>query len=122
MNNAEGTWTYENLDEWIKNPAAYLRGTSMSFAGIRRDNDRAAVIAYLAANTANPPAFPEPLPAADEAIDAVPSDGELIDGEAVPVEGIVVPAEGEEAAPAEEGAAPAEAPVEPAPVEEAPAE
>ncbi|AXE63265.1 hypothetical protein BBF93_02805 [Hyphomonas sp. CACIAM 19H1] len=121
MNNAEGTWTYENLDEWIKNPAAYLRGTSMSFAGIRRDNDRAAVIAYLAANTANPPAFPEPLPVADEDINAVPSDGELIDGEAVPVEGAVVPAEGE-AAPAEEGAAPAEAPVEPAPVEEAPAE
>lgn len=122
MNNAEGSWTYENLDEWIKNPGAYLRGTSMSFAGIRRDNDRAAVIAYLAANTENAPAFPEPLPAADETGDvAVPTDGELVDGEAVPVEGAVVPAEGE-AAPAEEGAAPAEAPVEPVPAEEAPAE
>lgn len=115
MANAEGSWTYENLDEWIKNPGAYLRGTSMSFAGIRRDNDRAAVIAYLAANTENAPAFPEPLPAADEAGDvAVPTDGELVDGEAVPVEGAVVPAEGE--------AAPAEAPVEPVPADEAPAE
>lgn len=122
MANAEGNWSYENLDAWIKNPGAYLRGTSMSFAGIRRDNDRAAVIAYLAANTTNPPAFPEPLPAAEETGDvAVPTDGELVDGEAVPVEGAVVPAEGE-AAPAEEGTAPAEAPAEPAPAEEAPTE
>jgi cytochrome c len=61
--NMGGDWSYENLDAWLKNPAGYLRGTSMSFAGIRRDTDRAAVIAYLAVNTANPPAFPEPLPA-----------------------------------------------------------
>lgn len=124
--NAEGTWTYENLDGWLNNPAGYLRGTSMSFAGIRRDADRAAVIAYLAANTENAPAFPAPLPAADDGeIDPVPSEGELIDGEAVPVEGAVVPAEGEDApAATEEGAAPAEtAPAtEEAPVEEAPAE
>ncbi|PKP81028.1 MAG: cytochrome c family protein [Alphaproteobacteria bacterium HGW-Alphaproteobacteria-18] len=124
LTNAEGTWTYENLDGWLNNPAGYLRGTSMSFAGIRRDTDRAAVIAYLAANTENAPAFPEPLPVAEEGdIDAVPSDGELIDGEAVPVEGAVVPAEGE-AGPAETETAPAdEAPATPdAPVEEAPAE
>lgn len=130
LSNAEGSWTYENLNEWINNPAAYVRGTSMSFAGIRRDADRAAVIAYLAANTENAPAFPEPLPVAAEGeIDAVPSEGELIDGEAVPVEGAVVPAEGEAApAAAEEGAVPAEeapatqeAPAE-ASAEEAPAE
>lgn len=126
LTNAEGAWTYENMDAWLKNPAAYVRGTSMSFAGIRRDTDRAAVIAYLAANTENAPAFPAPLPAAaDGEVDAVPSEGELIDGEAVPVEGAVVPAEGEEApAAAAEGAAPAEtAPAtEEAPVEDAPAE
>jgi cytochrome c len=124
MTNAEGTWTYENLDAWLNNPAAYIRGTSMSFAGIRRDTDRAAVIAYLAANTASPPAFPEPLataaPAGDEAL---PAEGEVVEGEAAPADGAAVPAEGEAApAPAEEGAAPAEAPAEPAPAEEAPAE
>lgn len=117
MNNAEGNWSYENLDSWLKNPGAYLRGTSMSFAGIRRDADRAAVIAYLAANTANAPAFPEPLPAADEAGDeAVPAEGEAVEGEEAEA-----PAE-DGAAPAEEGEAPAEAPAEEAPAEEAPAE
>ncbi len=123
MNNAEGNWSYENLDGWIKNPASYMRGTSMSFAGIRRDADRAAVIAYLAANTENAPAFPEPLPAASEEAgdEAVPAEGEVVEGEAAPAEGAAVPAEGE-AAPAEEGTAPADAPAEPAPTEEAPTE
>lgn len=122
LSNAEGSWTYENLDAWINNPGAYVRGTSMSFAGIRRDTDRAAVIAYLAANTENAPAFPEPLPAAEEGeIDAVPSDGELIDGEAVPVEGLTVPAEGE-AAPAEADGSAAPADEAPAAEEDAPAE
>ncbi|ABI76270.1 cytochrome c family protein [Hyphomonas neptunium ATCC 15444] len=130
LSNAEGSWTYENLNEWINNPSAYVRGTSMSFAGIRRDTDRAAVIAYLAANTENAPAFPEPLPAAEEAGDeAVPAEGEAVEGEAAPADGAAVPAEGEAApAAAEEGAAPAEeapateeAPTE-APAEEAPAE
>lgn len=124
MTNAEGNWTYENLNAWLNNPGAYLRGTSMSFAGIRRDTDRAAVIAYLAANTVSPPPFPEPLPAAEEGgEDAAPAEGEAAEGEAVPADGTAVPAEGEaaEAAPAaEEDAAPAEAPE--APAEEAPAE
>lgn len=119
MANAEGSWTYENLDSWVKNPGAYMRGTSMSFAGIRRDSDRAAVIAYLAANTENAPAFPEPLPAAGEATDeaAVPAEGEVVEGEAAPAEDAAVPAEGEAAPAAEEGAAPAEAPAEEAPTE-----
>lgn len=112
---AEGSWTYENLDAWLKSPAGYVRGTSMSFAGIKRDADRANVIAYLAANTEGAPPFPAPLAAAAPA----PAEGEVVpaEGEAVPVEGEVAPAEGE-AAPAEgtppaEGApAPAEAPAE----------
>lgn len=123
LSNADGVWTYENLDEWLKNPASYLRGTSMSFAGIRRDPDRAAVIAYLASYTENAPAFPDPLPEATEetveedGAEGVPAEGETAEGEAV-TEGETAPAE--EAAP-QEDAAPAGAPAE-APAEEAPAE
>ena len=121
LSNAEGSWTYENLDAWINNPAGYVRGTSMSFAGIRRDTDRAAVIAYLAANTENAPAFPAPLAAAPEAgEEAVPAEGEVVEGEAVPADAATAPVEGEEAAPAAE--TPAEAPAEDAPAEEVPAE
>lgn len=111
MKAAEGQWSYENLDAWLKSPAGYMKGTSMSFAGIKKDADRVNVIAYLAANTEGAPAFPAPLAA------AAPADGEVVpaEGEAVPAEGEVAPADGE-AAPAEgtpppEGA-PAEAPAE----------
>jgi|EP01013_Petalomonas_cantuscygni_P022812 cytochrome c len=66
MESTPGEWTYEALDEWLYNPSAYIRGTTMSFAGLRRDDDRVNVIAYLASNTTNPPAFPEPLAASAE--------------------------------------------------------
>ncbi|MEQ9506088.1 MAG: cytochrome c family protein [Hyphomonas sp.] len=108
LSNAEGSWTYENLDAWLKSPAGYVRGTSMSFAGIKRDTDRANVIAYLAANTEGAPAFPAPMEAAAPAEDeAVPAEGEAVpaDAPAEPVEGEAAPAEGETApveAPAEE--------------------
>ncbi len=78
LNNMGGEWTYEALDAWLLNPAAYARGTSMSFAGIRRDADRAAVIAYLAENSINPPPFPEPLEARipdTEDVVTVPAEG-----------------------------------------------
>ncbi len=66
MESTPGEWTYEALNEWLYNPSAYIRGTTMSFAGLRRDDDRVNVIAYLASNTTNPPAFPEPLAASAE--------------------------------------------------------
>lgn len=105
MKAAEGQWTYENLDAWLKSPAGYMKGTSMSFAGIKKDADRANVIAYLAANTEGAPPFPAPLAA------AAPAEGEAVpaEGEAVPAEGEAAPAEGT-APPAEGEAAPAEAP------------
>ena len=100
-----GDWTYEELDHWINNPSAYARGTSMSFAGLRRDSDRVNVIAYLAANSPNAPAPPAPLEAASD--------------EAAPAEGDVAPAEGEADAAAPD-AVEGDAAVETAP--EAPAE
>jgi len=57
-----GEWTYENLDAYLKNPSGYINGTAMSFIGLRKDDERAAMIAYLAQQSDNPPAFPEPLP------------------------------------------------------------
>ena len=66
-----GSWTYEDLNHWLNNPGAFARGTSMSFAGLRRDTDRANVIAYLAANSPGAPAFPAPMEASsDEAAPA----------------------------------------------------
>lgn len=41
------TWTLEHLDKYLENPRAYIPGNRMSFAGLRRPNDRRDVIAYL---------------------------------------------------------------------------
>lgn len=57
----DGTWTYENLDAFLADPKGYVPGTKMSFAGLRRPGERADVIAYLRANTENPPPLPEPV-------------------------------------------------------------
>lgn len=45
--NAGWVWTPEKLEEYLKNPRAVIPGTTMAFAGIRQDADRANVIEYL---------------------------------------------------------------------------
>ena len=46
--NAGGIWTPEKLDTFLKDPMAAYPGTSMAFGGLAKENDRKAVIAYLA--------------------------------------------------------------------------
>ena len=70
-----GTWTYENLDAWLKSPKAYAPGTKMSFAGLGKPEDRANMIAYLKANGGGPD-FPAPKAAAPEGDSAVPAEGD----------------------------------------------
>ncbi|WP_245837833.1 c-type cytochrome [Tropicimonas sediminicola] len=43
-------WTDETLTEYLTNPKAYLKGNRMSFAGLKKAEDTAAVIAYLKAH------------------------------------------------------------------------
>ncbi|MFK7761994.1 MAG: cytochrome c family protein [Roseobacter sp.] len=43
----DGAWTPENLSGFLEKPSSYAPGTSMSFAGLRKVQDRADVIAYL---------------------------------------------------------------------------
>ena len=90
-------WTYENLDHWLENPSAYIRGTSMAFAGLRRDDERADVLAYLAANSPNAPAFPEPLPedAGDETAEGEAEEASAEAGESGAVDAAVTTTEEE---------------------------
>ncbi len=44
------TWTEENLFEYLENPREYIPGTIMAFPGLRDEQDRADVIAYIEAN------------------------------------------------------------------------
>jgi len=40
-------WTWQSLSDWLKGPNAFAPGTAMSFAGLKNDQTRADVIAYL---------------------------------------------------------------------------
>ena len=88
LDSTEGDWTYENLDTWLLAPSKYARGTNMAFAGLNRDDERANVLAYLTSFTPDAPAFPAPLPPAEEA--ELVEDG-VEDGTEAPVEGSVEP-------------------------------
>ena len=40
-------WTVEVLDTYLAKPRTLIKGSKMSFAGLRKEKDRADVIAYL---------------------------------------------------------------------------
>lgn len=41
------TWTTELLDKFLESPMTEVRGTSMAFAGLRKEDDRENLICYL---------------------------------------------------------------------------
>lgn len=43
----EGVWTYEHINAFVANPKAIVPGTRMAYAGLRKTEDRANLIAYL---------------------------------------------------------------------------
>ncbi|NDV52711.1 MULTISPECIES: cytochrome c family protein [unclassified Salipiger] len=45
---ADGTWTPEELAAFLEKPRDFAKGTKMSFPGLRKEDERADVIAYLA--------------------------------------------------------------------------
>lgn len=65
LSELEGGWTYESLDGFLTSPARYARGTSMSYRGIRDQEQRMNLIAYLRTLSDSPADLPEPLPAAE---------------------------------------------------------
>lgn len=71
---AGDTWTYANLDAFLRRPKGFTPGTKMTFAGIRNAKERADVLAYLQSLSASPKPFPPPEPVAEAApVDAAPA-------------------------------------------------
>jgi cytochrome c len=61
-------WTWDDLNSWLKNPKGYASGNKMSFAGLSKPEDRAAVMVWLNQQSANPlPLPPAPAPAEEPA-------------------------------------------------------
>jgi cytochrome c len=51
-------WTYEELNAFIINPKAHIKGTKMAYAGMKNDAKRADLIAYLGSLSDSPKPFP----------------------------------------------------------------
>jgi cytochrome c len=57
-----GTWTFDDLNQFLANPKGFVPGTAMGFAGIQKDSQRADVIDYLDSLSEHP----VPLPTASK--------------------------------------------------------
>ena len=53
-----GTWDYNALNAFFYKPKAYVEGTKMNFAGLKKPSDRANLIAYLRSLSDAPAALP----------------------------------------------------------------
>ena len=49
-----GTWSIEDMNLWLKSPKKYAPGNSMAFVGLRKDKDRANLLAYLNSMSESP--------------------------------------------------------------------
>ena len=54
LTSADGDWTLEDLNAFLANPKGWLLGTTMGFAGLKRDGERADMLAYLNSLFDNP--------------------------------------------------------------------
>ncbi len=54
-----GTWSFDELNKFLKDPRGYIPGTNMTFAGLSRDSQRADVIEYLRQQSEKPVVVPK---------------------------------------------------------------
>ena len=47
-------WSFEEMNGFLTKPKDWLKGTKMSFVGLKKETDRAAVILYMNKNTGSP--------------------------------------------------------------------
>lgn len=86
-------WDYEHVYEFVKNPQKYLPGTKMTFVGLKQQQDRINLIAYLHSQGSS--AYPIPAPNPQAA--AAPAEGNAAAGNAA-AEGAAIAAGGNTAA------------------------
>ncbi|CAK7259162.1 MULTISPECIES: c-type cytochrome [unclassified Shinella] len=118
-------WDYDHLSYFLEAPKKHVPGTAMGFAGLKKNDERANLIAYLRTLSDNPAPLPTVSNEGADAGSAAPADGATATEGAAPADGAATTTEGaapadgaatttQDAAPAEggatttEGAAPAE--------------
>ncbi|MBX3569889.1 MAG: cytochrome c family protein [Rhizobiaceae bacterium] len=80
-------WDYEHLDHFLLSPKGLVKGTAMGFAGLKKVQERADVIAYLRSKADSPEPLPDPAAAPAPENASAPAEG------AAPAEGGAAPAE-----------------------------
>jgi cytochrome c len=84
-------WDYDHMYEFLKAPGKYISGTNMTFVGLKKPEDRVALIAYLHTLGSTLP-VPAPKPAgapADAA--AAPAEGGAATTAAAPAPALLRP-------------------------------
>lgn len=81
------TWTYAELNKFLYKPKAYAKNTKMSYAGLKKPEDRAALIAWLRTQADSPKALPSAGEIAAEEAELAPPAAEA------PAEGAETPAD-----------------------------
>ena len=62
--NANPQWDYQHLSDFLKAPQAHIRGTKMTFVGLKKVEDRINLLAYFRTMAPSPPPIPAPNPVA----------------------------------------------------------
>ncbi|MEL6738056.1 MAG: cytochrome c family protein, partial [Pseudomonadota bacterium] len=74
-------WGWDEMNLWLKKPSTYVEGTKMSFAGLSKIEDRAAVALYMNTYGSDLP-LPEYTPPEPEAAEEAADEAAVEEAEA----------------------------------------
>ncbi len=75
--NGENAWTYEELNKFLWKPKKHSPGTKMNYIGLKKPEDRAAMIAWLRTLAGSPKALPNAGRIAAEEAELLPKEVKL---------------------------------------------
>jgi cytochrome c len=72
IKNKGGSWGFQEISEFLTSPQKFIPGTRMAYAGMKKPEERAALIAYINKTFSDSP-LPLPAPAATPAAESAPA-------------------------------------------------
>lgn len=75
------TWDYETLNTYLEAPKKVVPGTAMNYNGMKKEQKRIELIAYLRSLSDTPYPLPEPLPAIADTVTDVVVDAASLDAD-----------------------------------------
>ena len=103
-----GNWDYASLNQFLAKPKKYMPGTKMNYVGLKKTEDRAAIIAWLRTLADSPAALPTEAEIAAEQTASAPAPETATAPEATPPADGATPAPAPSETPAEKTEAPQE--------------